>query len=564
MTSFKLPITDVAETINQQVSNDLELLSSFQNIIEPSNILGEKTLPLWTKQYTSDKNYLKDTQKLLQKKLPRITHSVSEMNDIWNHVKASNNEKYLDNDDLGFHAKYQYIEWEWLQKLNSNSAFLQCLSMYNMTSPLISFCLPIIFLLLPFFIIRVQGKHITFEKYYEVLKIVFQRHQIGQLFSISSATWDKRIYIIISVIFYVLQIYQNIRSCITFYKNMGHIRKELFVTREHVSETITYMDSFLTQTEGLKTYAKFNDNMQKHRKALLHIKTQLNPITETAFSTKNVNEVGHVMKCFYQLYRNQDFKTALNYSFDFCGYIDNLNGIQQSISCGRLGKCKFSKKHTEFYNAYYPLSGKTPVKNTYDLNNHIMITGPNAAGKTTILKATLFNIIITQQIGYGCYERATLAPFDKIHCYINIPDTSGRDSLFQAEARRCKEILSLVEESTHDTRHFCVFDELYSGTNPYEAIGSACSFLDYLDNFKNVSFIITTHFLDLCEKLDTKKGFSNCHMKVLNLDENDFKYTYKISQGISHIKGGVKVLKDLEYPQDIIKGTKKIIENLTF
>ena len=524
MTSFQLPIHNLSQTINQNVSDDLELLSSFRNFIEPSNVFGEKTLSLWTKQYTSDKKYLKDTQKLLQTKIPKVTHDVSSMNDVWNNVNSSENFSKEDNDDLGFHAKYQYIEWSRLHSLNSNSSFLQCLSMYNMTSPLISFCLPIIFLLLPFFIIRIQGANITFEKYYHVLKIVFQRHQIGQLFSISSATWDKRIYIIISMSFYVLQVYQNIRSCITFYKNMGHIRKELFVTREHVSASLTYMDSFLLQTEGLKTYMMFNDNMRKHRAALVKIQTQLNPITETTFSSKNVNEVGHVMKCFYELYRNGDFKRALNYSFDFCGYLDNLRGIQESISRGRLGMCKFSKKHTKFYNAYYPLSGPTPVKNTYNLDKHLMITGPNAAGKTTLLKATLFNIIITQQIGYGCYERATLAPFDKIHCYINIPDTSGRDSLFQAEARRCKEILTLVEDSTHETRHFCVFDELYSGTNPYEAIGSACSFLNYMNRFKNVSLILTTHFLDLCEKLDTNKDFSNFHMKVVTHDENDFKY----------------------------------------
>ena len=53
-------------------------------------------------------------------------------------------------------------------------------------------------------------------------------------------------------------------------------------------------------------------------------------------------------------------------------------------------------------------------------------------------------------------------------------------------------------------------------------------------------------------------------MKVVTHDENDFKYTYKMSKGISRIKGGVKVLKDLEYPQDIINGTKSIIDNLSF
>ena len=69
-----------------------------------------------------------------------------------------------------------------------------------------------------------------------------------------------------------------------------------------------------------------------------------------------------------------------------------------------------------------------------------------------------------------------------LHCYINIPDTSGRDSLFQAEARRCKEILSLIENNK-ENNHFCIFDELYSGTNPIEAVATSYSYLKYINEF---------------------------------------------------------------------------------
>ena len=190
----------------------------------------------------------------------------------------------------------------------------------------------------------------------------------------------------------------------------------------------------------------------------------------------------------------------------------------------------------------------------------MIITGPNAAGKTTLLKTTLFNIILSQQIGYGCYKSASLVVFNNIHCYINIPDTSGRDSLFQAEARRCKDILTLVEKNSSE-RHFCVFDELYSGTNPYEAISSAAAFLKYLNKFPNVCFILTTHFLDLCKRLDNEEKIKNYHMEILG-NQLNFTYTYKLITGISNIKGGVKVLNDLEYPQEIIDETQKVISDL--
>ena len=126
-----------------------------------------------------------------------------------------------------------------------------------------------------------------------------------------------------------------------------------------------------------------------------------------------------------------------------------------------------------------------PVKNNVSLRKNIIITGPNAAGKTTILKATLFNTILSQQIGCGFYSNAEIYPYHYIHCYLNIPDTSGRDSLFQAEARRCKDILDVIVSSNKNERHFCIFDELFSGTNPYEAVGSAYSYLKFLSTSQN-------------------------------------------------------------------------------
>ena len=101
-------------------------------------------------------------------------------------------------------------------------------------------------------------------------------------------------------------------------------------------------------------------------------------------------------------------------------------------------------------------------------------------------------------------------------------------------------------------RHFCIFDELYSGTNPSDAVDSAYSFLSYLTKFKNINFILTTHYVDLCEKLDLNKTIENKNMKIIN-NNNDIIYTYKLTKGICKIKGGNKILKDLGYPDEIIK-----------
>ena len=183
----------------------------------------------------------------------------------------------------------------------------------------------------------------------------------------------------------------------------------------------------------------------------------------------------------------------------------------------------------------------------------MIITGPNAAGKTTYLKTTVINIIFTQQFGCGFYSACKMKPYTHIHSYLNIPDTSGRDSLFQAESRRCKEILNVITDSNEKSRHFGIFDELYSGTNPIEATKSAYSFLLYLSKIENVDFILTTHYVDICSRL-TKASTRIENWKMdAKMDENgDIEYNYTISKGISTIQGAVKVLRDMEYPEEII------------
>ena len=144
-----------------------------------------------------------------------------------------------------------------------------------------------------------------------------------------------------------------------------------------------------------------------------------------------------------------------------------------------------------------------------------------------------------------------MIPYHHIHCYLNIPDTSGRDSLFQAEARRCKEIIDVVDGNSK-LRHFCVFDELYSGTNPDEAVDSATAFMKYITRNKNVRCLLTTHFIPLCNHLDKEKNMVNVHMETEKGDGEQFTYTYLLKKGISHVKGGMKVLRDMEFPKELL------------
>ena len=111
---------------------------------------------------------------------------------------------------------------------------------------------------------------------------------------------------------------------------------------------------------------------------------------------------------------------------------------------------------------------------------------------------SLLNILFSQQVGYGAFKKGKITPFHYIHAYINIPDSISRDSLFQAEARRCKDILDIIEQDPYKN-HFCIFDELYSGTNPYEAVATAYGYLSYISKNPNIRFMLTTHYIRLCK-----------------------------------------------------------------
>ena len=569
---FNLPISflENKRKTETNIIDDLELndndnnkKSLYEYIFNSENYpFSKKNIPLWNAYYTSDINFLKESQQLIINDLPKVKNNYKDIYELWNNIKGEKN----------FESKFLYVELDTLNFLNKSPLFLQCMSMYNMSSPIFSLILPIFMLIVPLFILKFQNIEISLEQYIDVLKYMSQKHQLGQLFMLGSVSWEKRVYILFSIGFYFLQIYQNVMSCIRFYSNMTIIKTQMTSIISYLTETIDTMDEFVYTCKDFNSYNPFIKHMINHKQVLINMLGELNEINDYTFSFKRFNSIGCIMKNFYKLYKNIEYHQSLEYSFGFNGYIHNLNNLKIMVNEKYMSKFTFmvdknknknkNKNKIKFKNAYFPsLINNKPIKNTYNLNKCMLITGPNAAGKTTLIKTTLFNILCCQQMGFGFFDKCLFDPFDYIHSYINIPDITGRDSLFQSEARRCKNILDIIMENGKEKSHFCVFDELFSGTNPYEAIASSVSFLRYLKNNTNSINMITTHFLNICNKMEKEENVCSMYMEILNSNTNinDFSYTYKIKKGISHIKGGVKVLKDLGYPQLIIDDTIKLI-----
>ena len=551
---FKVPIAylDDKKELKAEINNDLELTSGenpfYETLFDADNEFRKLTIPQQAKYFTDNKKYLSETQTLLTSGIPVPTES----EDIMKIRKT-----LLDNED--FLSKYDYVEWSMLRFLNENTSAMQWMSVYNISSPVLSLALPIIMLIIPFFLIRLQNSDVTWESYYKYLQVVLKNHSLGQIFYIGSASWDKRVMIIVSLIFYLVQVYFNFQSCVKFIKNMKEIHANIFAVRDYLTTTITAMNDIENEWKVYKTYEPFVTKVKEMRSNAKILCSKLNQITPCRLSISKALNLGNVMSAWYTLNMDKQSVDTIEYCIQLNSYLCNMSSVAEKIDSSALGKATFSDSKTKFNGVYYPHLENEPIRNDVDLSRNIIITGPNAAGKTTILKSTMFAIITSQQLGVGYYDRCTIEPYSVLHSYINIPDTSGRDSLFQAEASRCKSILREISENK--CRHFCIFDELFSGTNPYEAISAANAYLSYINKNKNVRYVLTTHFLDLCKKLDKKKGIRNMHMHVAQKN-GDFVYNYKLQKGISTVKGGIKVLRDLAYPDEIVLDSIKTINKL--
>ena len=571
---FKIPIcyNDKVKKLNKSIINDLELVKSFDkeespiydNVFKPYNKASSQIIQQIAENYTSDVDYLKETQILTteinSEELNTIHNKYSfsdfEMNDIvslWEEIKG----------ETGFCEKYLYIDWGFAKNLNNNPQFLQLMSLYNILSPILSLCLPIFVLIIPFIVIKIKGAELSVIKYIDILKTLISNHAIFKIFTqFHQVDNGQKMYLLLSSTFYLFSIYQNILVCIRFYSNMQKIHNYLAKFKKYLAYTLEIMNYYHHKSNKLTKYTNFIKELDQNRTVLLYLYNDLCKITPFKFSFSKITEIGQIMYSFYQIYDNTQYNNSILYSFGFNGYFNILSNIATLYNDSKLVKTTFisntynKKRKPSFKKMYYPkFINNEPsniVKNDCNLNKNIIITGPNASGKTTTLKSALINIILSQQIGYGCFDSLKLCPYDKLHCYLNVPDTSGRDSLFQAEARRCKEIIDCIdEENSKDFTHFCIFDELYSGTNPEEAIISANAFMDYIVKHDNVTCMLTTHYIKLCKKLSKNKVIQNYNMKTIKKNDN-FEYTYKLIKGISKIKGGLKVLHDMKYPKEIL------------
>ena len=211
------------------------------------------------------------------------------------------------------------------------------------------------------------------------------------------------------------------------------------------------------------------------------------------------------------------------------------------------------------------LNQKSAIRNStqFDKNcRSLIITGPNAAGKSTLIKSILVNTLLAQTICVGAYDTMKFTPFMYINAQINIPDCKGTSSLFEAEMFRCRDTLNTISALPPQGFAFSVMDELFNSTNFIEGIAGSYAIMENLTAYPNVLNIVTTHLIYLTKLKKYNKTINTYKMCAsVNVDEI-IKYPYTLQKGISKQYIALEILKQHNFDDSMIKTALRIKNNL--
>lgn len=551
--NFKHPIEyHKHKVLTDIVQSDLEIdVDSSDNIMnhiynhDPEkkskyNLLLSK----WSSLYSLDERYLKDVQKILKK----YEHHQNEMDGFIN--------EYIDfKKQQNFLSKYQYVQFRRFQYLNKIVPFLQVLALYNFCSPLFSLMAPIFGMIIPYFVLYMKGLRLGFSKYLLVIKkMMMNQYFIKGVLNFTKNSIQSNMYLVTSIFFYFVSIYNNIISCYQFYRNTEFMIRFTEKYNKFVSEGQSLIENIHKHTKERKSFQQFNETMMKHKENIAKMKYQMKNICDCKDKLSKYGIIGLLMKCNFDIYFDADFDETVGFLIYLNNYNHDMYNVANLLDKKYINICKFKAgKKADIKGGYYlPHITQKNVRNDIDMTKNLIITGPNASGKTTLIKSTILNLLLSQSIGCGCYTSCQTQLYDYYHSYLNIPDTSNRDSLFQAEARRCKEIIVFIEKNKKK-KHFCIFDEIYSGTNPSDAVLCAKIYLNGMNKFKeSVDYVLTTHYIDMCEEFENNQCVINKKMMVKKGENGKLEYCYELDEGISKINGGYQILEQLDYPKHLL------------
>ena len=193
-----------------------------------------------------------------------------------------------------------------------------------------------------------------------------------------------------------------------------------------------------------------------------------------------------------------------------------------------------------------------------EMQQIIMITGPNMSGKSAILRQTALIVLLAQIGSFVPAKEARLGVVDKIFTRVGASDNiSMGESTFMVEMNEAASILNNIS-----ARSLVLLDEIGRGTSTYDGISIAWAISEYLhEHPSRAKTLFATHYHELNEMTETFDRVKNYNVSVKELKETVL-FLRKLVPGGSHHSFGIHVAKMAGMPKAVLDRANKILKRL--
>jgi len=189
----------------------------------------------------------------------------------------------------------------------------------------------------------------------------------------------------------------------------------------------------------------------------------------------------------------------------------------------------------------------------------MIITGPNMAGKSTILRQTALTVLMAQMGGFVPASNAVVGMVDRIFTRVGASDDLARgQSTFMVEMNETANILRHMTP-----RSLVILDEIGRGTSTYDGLSIAWAVAEALHDRegKGVRTLFATHYHELTELVATKQRVKNFNIAVREWNDKII-FLRKLVPGGTSRSYGIQVAQIAGIPEDVIRRAKEILDNL--
>ena len=376
---------------------------------------------------------------------------------------------------------------------------------------------------------------------------------------ITFSSYINTIYYIISILLRTTGNFrQDLTKFVTLFLYVGIYLYNMYQTYEIAVFLYNTKHKLHEKMEGLVKFVKHSLNITKNVS-----KTALDPFFDIDKGFYDI-DINNSMTDIYKIWKDEKLKTQLSDLLKTIYGIDVLYSINNLLLSNDWSVPEY-KNDTTLWAAKNPILNNEQISNPINLDKSIIVTGPNAGGKTTYVKTILSNVILSQTFGITYSLKSNMIIYDTINSFMRVSDELGNKSYFEAEAEYCLNMINKAKLlNENGEKGLFLMDEPMHSTPPTEGMATAYAVIEYLSKISGISLIITTHFHKLVE---LEKIYPN---KFINLsvdaipEDNGYYFPYKIRNGHSYLCIAIELLDIKDFPKEIIDNAIKMKNKICY